>query len=197
MPDKYGVTHDTYCYPNSDVLINLLDIQDSEILGEAEAEFTAERYRTYIPSQRTLYHFSFNHLKQLHRHLFQDLYVWAGETRYVDISKGETHFCTWTRIEPEAEKLFSTIPTLADCYDRDELIEKVADLFCELNLLHPFREGNGRVLRFFFEEMLFTIGYDVRWPKISQQAWIEANIAGVHLNLDLLKAIFSQALSDA
>ncbi|MGL4893411.1 MAG: Fic family protein, partial [Shewanella sp.] len=51
------------------------------------------------------------------------------------------------------------------CHARDELIDKVADLFCELNLLHPFREGNGRVLRFFFEEMLYTIGYDVTWPK--------------------------------
>ena len=78
----------------------------------------------------------------------------------------------------------------------DELIEKVADLFCELNLLHPFREGNGRVLRFFFEEMLYSIGYKVSWPPISQREWIDANIAGVNLNLDLLKRIFSQAISE-
>jgi cell filamentation protein len=70
----------------------------------------------------------------------------------------------------------------------------VADLFCELNLLHPFREGNGRVLRFFFEELLFTLGYDVTWPKISQKDWIDANIAGVNLNLDPLRVIFSQAI---
>jgi cell filamentation protein len=196
MRDKYGVAHDKYCYPNSDVLINLLDIRDSDTLDEAEAEFTAERYRTYEPSQQTLSYFSFEHLKQLHHHLFQDLYAWAGETRDVDISKGDTRFCTWTRIEPEANKLFRTIPTLADCHNHDELIEKLADLFCELNLLHPFREGNGRVLRFFFEEMLYTIGYDVTWPKISQQDWINANIAGVNLNLDLLKVIFSQAISE-
>lgn len=114
----------------------------------------------------------------------------------MDISKGDTRFCTWTRIEPEANKLFRTIPELADCQEHVELIEKVADLFCELNLLHPFREGNGRVLRFFFEEMLYTIGYDVTWLKISQQDWIDANIAGVHLNLDLLKVIFNQAISE-
>ncbi|MBE0456731.1 Fic family protein [Pseudoalteromonas sp. KG3] len=196
MRDKYGVAHDKYCYPNSDVLINLLGIRDSDTLDEAEAEFTAERYRTYEPSQQTLCDFSFEHLKHLHHHLFQDLYAWAGETRDVDISKGDTRFCTWTRIEPEAQKLFRTIPALADYQDNDELIEKVADLFCELNLLHPFREGNGRVLRFFFEEMLYTLGYDVTWPKISQQDWIDANIAGVHLNLDLLKVIFSQAISE-
>lgn len=60
-----------------------------------------------------------------------------------------------------------------------------------MNILHPFREGNGRVLRFFFEELLFTLGYDVTWPNISQQDWIDANIAGVNLNLEFLKVIFS------
>lgn len=196
MRDKYGVAHDKYCYPDSDVLINLLDIRDADALDEAEAEFTAERYRTYEPYYLPLSDFSFSHLKYLYHHLFQDLYEWAGQIRDVDISKGETRFCTWTRIEPEANKLFRTIPSLADCQEHDELIEKVADLFCELNLLHPFREGNGRVPRFFFEEMLFNIGYDVTWPKISQQDWIDANIAGVNLNLDLLKVIFSQAISE-
>lgn len=196
MRDKYGVAHDKYCYPDSDVLVNRLDIRDADALDEAEAEFTAERYRTYEPSQLPLSEFTFGHLKHLHYHLFQDLYEWAGQTRDVDISKGDTRFCTWTRIEPEANKLFGAIPKLADCQKHDELIEKVADLFCELNLLHPFREGNGRVLRFFFEEMLYTIGYDVTWPKISQQDWIDANIAGVHLNLGFLKVIFSQAISE-
>lgn len=196
MRDKYGVAHDKYCYPDSDVLINLLDIRDSEKLEEAEAEFTAERYRTYEPTRQSLADFSFEHLKYLHHHLFQDLYAWAGKPRDVDISKGDTRFCTWTRIKPEANKLFKTIPALADYQDNEDLIEKVADLFCELNLLHPFREGNGRVLRFFFEELLFTLGCDVTWPKISQKDWIAANIAGVNLNLELLKVIFTQAISE-
>lgn len=196
MRDKYGVAHDKYCYPDSDVLINLLDIRDSETLEEAEAEFNAERYRTYEPTKQALADFSFEHLKYLHHHLFQDLYAWAGKPRDVDISKGTTRFCTWARIEPEAKKLFKTIPALADYHDNEELIAKVADLFCELNLLHPFREGNGRVLRFFFEELLFTLGFDVTWPKISQKDWIDANIAGVNLNLELLKVIFTQAISE-
>ncbi|WP_462166311.1 Fic/DOC family protein [Pseudoalteromonas sp. GB43] len=196
MLDKYGVAQDKYCYPASDVLINLLDIRESDILDQAEAEFTAERYRTYDSPEQPLSKFSLEHLKHLHHHLFQDLYVWAGQIRDVDISKGNTRFCTWTRIEPEANKLFRTIPAISNCHNNDELIEKVADLFCELNLLHPFREGNGRVLRFFFEEMLYSIGYKVSWPPISQREWIDANIAGVNLNLDLLKRIFSQAISE-
>lgn len=195
MRDKYGVAHDTYCYPNSEVLINLLDIQDLDMLNTAETEFTAERYRNYKSSATALSDFTFAHLKRLHYHLFQDLYEWAGQPRNVDISKGETRFCTWTRIEPEANKLFSIIPTLANCSEQEKFIEVVADLFCELNLLHPFREGNGRVLRFFFEEMLYSIGYVVTWPKISQEEWTDANIAGVHLNLKLLRDIFQKAIS--
>jgi len=194
MLDKYGVTHDKYCYPDSDVLINLLDICYQDVLYEAEAEFTAERYRSYVSSSLSLSDFSFEHLKHLHHHLFQDLYEWAGKSREVDISKGDTRFCTWTRIEPEGVKLFRTLSTLHEYHKYDELVEKVADLFCELNLLHPVREGNGRVLRFFFEELLFTLGYDVTWPKISQKDWIDANIAGVNLNLDPLRVIFNQAI---
>lgn len=46
MRDKYGVEHDNYCYPGSDVLVNLLNIRDPHELAEAETELTAERYRT-------------------------------------------------------------------------------------------------------------------------------------------------------
>lgn len=155
MPDKYGSGSDRYCYPGSDTLINLLGIRDHDLLTEAEAEFTAERYRTYQSSDLSLQDFSLSHLKQLHHHLFQDLYSWAGE-----------------------------------------LVVKVADLFCELNVVHPFREGNGRALRFFFEEMLFATGYSITWPNVSRESWIEANVAGVNLDLEPLTLIFSEAISE-
>jgi|GEM_PF-1756909 len=78
----------------------------------------------------------------------------------------------------------------------ESLISKVADLFCEINSRYPFREGNGRVQHFFFEELLFTLGYDISWPRISQKHWIDANIAGVNLDLSPLEAIFAQAISN-
>lgn len=195
MHDKYGSTQDRYCYPDSDVLINLLDIRDAKLLAQAEAEFTAERYRTYQAPELTLVDFDPSHLKHLHYYLFQDIYDWAGQFRDVDIAKGTTRFCTWSRIEPEASKLFQTIPDLGSINTTEKLIPKVADLFCEINLLHPFREGNGRVQRFFFEEMLFALGYEVSWPRIPQQDWIDANIAGVNLDISPLVAIFSRAIS--
>lgn len=195
MRDKYGVDHDKYCYQNSEVLINLLGIRDPAELEQAEADFSAERYRTYEPSLLDLSDFTFAHLQHLHHHLFQDLYSWAGQTRDVDISKGQTRFCTYKRIEPEATKLFKKVNKLAECRDEHQLIEQIADLYCEINILHPFREGNGRVQRFFFEELLFTLGYNLTWPKLSREEWIDANIAGYHLNLQPLKNIFAQSIS--
>lgn len=194
MRDKYGVEHDSYCYPDSDVLVNLLNITDPLELAEAEAEFTAERYRTYESRQLSPADFSFEHLQHLHHHLFQDLYEWAGKPREVDISKGTTRFCTCSRIQPEATKLFANIPALTNLKSEHDLITRVADLYCEMNILHPFREGNGRVQRFFFEELLFTLGYELRWPPITKEAWIDANIAGYDLNLEPLKGIFYQAI---
>ncbi|WCE32108.1 Fic/DOC family protein [Vibrio sp. SCSIO 43137] len=194
MRDKYGANNDKYCYQDTGTLINILNIRDAEELEEAEVAFTTERYRTYQSDINELNQLDFSHLKRLHLYLFQDLYSWAGKVREIDISKGNTRFCTFSRIEPEAEKLFKIIPTLSNIASTAELIENLASLFCELNLLHPFREGNGRTLRFFFEELLFVLGYEVRWPQLTQQDWIDANVAGVYLDLKPLVAIFEEAI---
>ncbi len=196
MRDKYGTEEDKYCYPGTDVLVNLLNIKDAEKLSEAEIDFTLARYRSYESNIVELQQLTFSHLQYLHFYLFQDIYSWAGQTRKVDISKGNTRFCTFTRIEPEANKLFQMIPDLAHVAPYEKFIYQLADLFCELNLLHPFREGNGRALRFFFEEMVFSLGYEIEWPKITQQDWIDANVAGVHLNLQPLIQIFAQAVKN-
>lgn len=195
MRDKYGVDQDKYCYLGTDVLINRLNIKNADDLNEAEAKFTSQRYKSYQSRCHSSSDFNFEHLKHLHKHLFQDLYAWAGEIRDVDISKGNTRFCTASRIEPEAAKLFKLIPKLFESKHTGSFIHNVSDIFCELNLLHPFREGNGRTLRFFFEELLYVLDYDVEWPEISQQEWIDANIAGLHLDLSPLEKIFEQALT--
>ncbi|MBC3766144.1 Fic/DOC family protein [Neptunicella marina] len=194
MHDKYGAEFDGYCYPDTTVLVNLLNIRNQEHLTQAETEFTIERYRSYSAPVLSAKSFTFQHFKQLHKHLFQDLYPWAGQIRTIDISKGHTRFCTCSRIEPEAKKLFSTTPDLFKISSRDRLIKAVADLYCEINLLHPFRDGNGRTQRFFFEELLFTLGYELVWPKISADDWMDANVAAVNLNLTLLENIFHTAI---
>lgn len=92
MRDKYGIGQDSYCYPGTDILINVLNIQDVEVLEEAETAFTTTRYLSYQSELSILSQFDFSHLKFLHFYLFQDLYAWAGKVRDIDISKGNTRF---------------------------------------------------------------------------------------------------------
>ena len=84
-------------------------------------------------------------MQDIHRHIFRDIYDWAGELRTVNISK-ENPFCNYIYVEVEAERIFSElrkenyligVPKLNIC-------DKLAYYLGEINALHPFREGNGR-----------------------------------------------------
>ena len=95
--DKYGEMGDSlYCYPNFSTLKNKLHIQDEKILQQAELELS-EYASLHIEYTEPPY--DLQYLKNIHHSLFSDLYEWAGELRQVDISKGDTRFCTFSRIE--------------------------------------------------------------------------------------------------
>jgi len=84
MRDKYGVSQDPYCYPDSDVLKNLLNLRDADALAEAESQFVRLRYMEYVSNVHVLEDFSLEHFLRLHYVLFQDIYSWAGQLRDVD-----------------------------------------------------------------------------------------------------------------
>ena len=75
MRDKYGVSQDSYCYSNSTVLKNKLNITDPIELDDAELAFTALRYQEYSSTISSIERFNLTHLCSLHFHLFQDLYT--------------------------------------------------------------------------------------------------------------------------
>jgi cell filamentation protein len=162
MVDKYGAGQDPYCSPGTTVLRNLLNLTDDKTLAQAErdlSEVAAESIDFAPPP------YDLPYLQNIHRQLFADLYDWAGELRTVDISKDDTHFCVTSRIEPEANKLFKA---LADAnwfqdLDRTALINASAELFGDLNVVHPFREGNGRAQRILFEHIIVNAGYEISW----------------------------------
>ncbi|MGB0937825.1 MAG: putative adenosine monophosphate-protein transferase Fic [Colwellia sp.] len=194
MRDKYGVDQDPNCYQNTDILINLLDIRSESELEEAELELTSFRLEQFSPQFEQL---TFNYLKEIHRHLFQDIYKWAGQIRSVDISKGDTRFCTASNIEREAVKQFQHLAknNYLRELNRAEFIFQLADFFCEMNVVHPFREGNGRTLRLFCEVLALQAGYELDWKGISKDSWLEANIQGYLGNLAPLTMIFEQAVN--
>ncbi|AKT33466.1 putative adenosine monophosphate-protein transferase Fic [Pseudomonas syringae pv. actinidiae] len=192
--DRYDASHDCYCYPASSVLRNRLNIQDMDDLEAAEREITAS---TVTRVHYTAPPYSLENMKQLHRQLFSDLYEWAGEIRTVDISKGGTRFCTCARIEAEALKIFTKLQEVdwLRKQDKDSFCGLLAEYYCELNMIHPFREGNGRVQRIFFEHLALSAGYELDWENISQEEWIQANIDGVDVNYGPMKKIFNRIVT--
>ncbi|NHZ60944.1 putative adenosine monophosphate-protein transferase Fic [Massilia genomosp. 1] len=195
MSDKYGTGTDTqYCYPNADVLINKLGITDGPGLEQAEIELTQARIEQYEPNFDDI---SLAALRHIHFHLFQDIYGWAGHLRTVDISKGNTRFANVSRVEPEAEKLFRQLEQegyLAGL-PRAQFAGRLAHYYCELNVIHPFRDGNGRAQRLLFEVISINAGYALRWEPIGRTEWGEANIAAYNCRLQSLTDLLDRALT--
>lgn len=193
MVDKYGTGQDPYCYKNSLVLINKFNIINDFILQNAEREIStvaSDNIKFKTPP------YDFNYLKNIHFELFSVIYDWAGKVRTIDISKGDTRFCVVSRIEPESKKVFENLARNNFFVDfpKKELIKELAELYGDLNVIHPFREGNGRTQRILFEHIAWNCNYNINWSVVSKDKWIEANIKSVSCDFTLLESIFSNAL---
>ena len=193
MVDKYGAGEDPYCYVNSYTLKNKFHITDDVILQKAEEEISAEASYS-IKFESSPYDLSY--LKNIHFKLFSKIYSWAGEIRRIDISKEDTRFCTASRIEPEATKIFQKLAEqkyFAELSEK-ELIANLAELYGDLNIIHPFREGNGRTQRILFEHIAWNCNYNLDWSVASKDEWIRANKLSVLCDFGLLEKIFDNAL---
>lgn len=153
MPDN------KYCYPDSDVLINKLNVKDKQTLFLVEKELTSIRLQE-LQRQPITGKFDFLHLRKIHKYIFQDIYQWAGEIRTVEIGKGNL-FCTTSCIQSYGESVFNKY--YAQCKqhkdNREDFIKVLAENYADLNALHPFREGNGRTQREFARLLCSSCGY--------------------------------------
>ncbi|PKH23870.1 cell filamentation protein Fic [Enterobacterales bacterium CwR94] len=185
--------YDPYQWKAINVLKNRLNIREAARLREAETEFTALRAATIAlgPPEPGL-----PHLQAIHRTLFQDLFTWAGELREVDIYREDTPFCHFEYLEKNGNKLMAELAEehFLTGLDHEKFAARLAYFYCELNVLHPFREGNGRALRIFFEHLIIHCSYEVDWSLVERESWIAANKAGVNGGLQGLTAIFSKVV---
>lgn len=199
MNNKYYYEYEwdsKYCYPQSHVLKNKLNITNQ---GELE---TAERAITAVKtSQASVSHingnFDFEHLKRIHKFLFEDIYDWAGCIRTVNISKGN-QFCRVDYIETQINDLFKKLKDenyLLDCKTIDEIGKRLAYYLGEINVIHPFREGNGRTQRLFIEHLAYHAGYELDFMKISSQDMLEASVKAYACEYDLMEKIIIRALT--
>ncbi|MFH1314815.1 MAG: Fic family protein [Candidatus Uhrbacteria bacterium] len=128
---------------------------------------------------------------------FGTLYEWAGKTRTVNISKDEMLFAPVKYIDKALEDFAILLKTkLSKCFkDKNELSEKLAIIHNEFNLIHPFREGNGRTIRLFLDLLVVSLGYDpIDWGKTTSTAYLNACIAGVSGKHESMTKIIKKGL---
>jgi len=184
--DLYGLSSESDtsvsvdgCYPDSEVYVNLFGIHDQNLLDEVELLIVAVRMAEILAGEQE-WNFNFEHLKTLHAKLFSDLYPYAGEVRYIPITR-RTVFCLPQYIDRMAEEIFTKLRE--DHYlrdqDHEEFIDNLAYFMAEIHALHPFLDGNTRTMRLFFLQLCHAAGWEMNASSTSDSRLLEADIAAL------------------
>jgi len=201
MKDFYDYAYASdskYCYSGTNTLRNKLNIQNMQELQDAEREITSLRTAEFLSKfVNTTYDLNIAFLKEIHRFIFQDVYSWAGEFRTVDIAKGNM-FCRSVFIEERLTEIFSNLKAEDDLLglSKDLLAERLAHYLGELNAVHPFREGNGRVQRIFISLLALKNGYHLHFSKISKADMLRASDETFHLNYEFMEQLMKNILEE-
>ncbi|MVP02144.1 Fic/DOC family protein [Paenibacillus lutrae] len=186
-----------FVYPGTNVLINKPGIRNQDELTRFEnIVTTARNARLYL--QPIHGHFDLDHLRKIHKYLFQDVYPFAGRIRTDNIAKGTFSFASCQYIEPSAKDLFKHLKNenylvSTDCHT---FSERAAHYMAEVNVLHPFREGNGRTQREFIRCLALNAGYELNWdhvpPKVAFQASVQSVVDTGPLKDVILNALINR-----
>ena len=130
---------------------------------------------------------NFSTLQVIHKYMFEDIYDFAGKIRTVNIAKGNFRFAPLMYIEAALENI-DKMPQL----NFDEIVEK----YVEMNIAHPFREGNGRSTRIWLDHILKNeIGKVVDWSKVDKEDYILAMERSPIKDIEI-KHLLKSALTD-
>jgi len=181
---------DAYCYDGTDILKNIPGIMGQDALDDFEEEHSSLRMLD-VPAGN----FDAVHLCEMHKHIFKDVYTWAGEFRNCSMSKGGSQFCQPQFIAQEVSRVCQHIknilkqPALSDNDAGSLLVYTIA----EFNAIHPFREGNGRVIREFASQLAQHMGYFLDITRL-HDGWLEASIDSFRGNEAPLKILIEKAM---
>lgn len=199
-----------YCYEGTNVLKNKKDIKNLDKLHEIENGLTTFKltnlYLNDAPFKKT---FDINHYLGIHKYLFEELYEFAGTFRETNISKsrepyavGITPFCQVQFIKNQLEYTLQDMKNnVRNINCEEELIEFISKYYLELNIIHPFREGNGRTLREFLREYVLVLNKIIKFGEFElDYTLIDENIkdslvkASILDELEEAKKVFSKII---
>lgn len=176
----YAALDDPYCYPGTSVLRNNLDITDKGELEAFEADIVVLRAEEPFP-EGDIGPLLF---RAFHRHLFQDVYAWAGDLRTVRIHKDDSTFCYPEHIEAQLDRLFAWLSSenFLDGLTAEEFAEKGAHFLSEINVIHAFREGNGRAQMAFFTMLAGRAGHPLNLDRLDPKGFLDAMVGAFNGN---------------
>ena len=159
------------------------------LVSQDEEEFLSKRRARELFDNEILKNIqvgTFEGLKEIHRYLFQECYGTAGEVRKHDIRKSDTMFCRAMYLEDNL-KTVSKMP--------ENNFEEIVEKYVEMNIMHPFYEGNGRATRIWLDQMLIKrLGMCVDWQKINRNDYLSAMKRSVVNDLEL-KFLLKESLT--
>lgn len=186
----YDAIKSRYTYPGTQVLRNKLNITSNDKLDMYQKKIVSLKL-VAIDKFDFGNKFDANRLKSINRYLFDDIYDFAGQYRMENITKENFRFAQYEYIEENINIIMGKIvpeyfTKLAQC----EFVEKISYIMTELNVLHPFREGNGRTIREFIRQLCIFCGYAINWSKIDYNDILKASKMAVideSTQIELLK----------
>ena len=196
-----------YCYHGSDILINKLDIHDQKTLDKAERNITAlmlmKLQLNPIPNPKEL--FSIEYFISLHKQVFEYIYPFAGSMRRENMVKGNTPFCRPEFIYRYLTMLFDKIfDDVKKIKTKDDIINFLSYYYSELNIVHPFREGNGRIMREYLRQVVIFINkylgfdYELDFSAVTEEdknnLMNGSIISAMNGDLELLNRFFNNVL---
>ena len=170
------------------VITNKLEITDSPTLAREEERISKKAATTLFEENllNNLPSGTWTTLQRIHTILFQDIYDFAGELRRVNIAKGNFRFVPVMYLA-EAVKTIESMPQSTF----DEIVEK----YVEMNVAHPFREGNGRSMRLWLDHMLCTeLQKTIDWSQVDKEQYLSAMERSPVNDLEI-KTVLAKALT--
>lgn len=189
----YEAERDPLCYAGTTVLINRAGLRTQAELDDFEFTMFLSRSLEPLPGGQLDY----AHYRSIHRHLFQDVYSWAGEPRTIRIAKGGNWFCFPENLNAHMRRTFDW---LADHQfliglGETQFADSAAYFLAELNAGHPFREGNGRTQFAFLKLLILNAGRGFDDDALDPERTLAAMIQSFGNNLEPLTALIADIVS--
>lgn len=187
----YETRNSVYCYKGTNTLVNKLNIKDPVALDNYETSIVAIKLMA-LEKQGITGNFDVKHFTGIHKFLFEDIYPFAGLFRTENIAKDYFQFAEWEYIESELFRLLNELKNenFLEGLPKEDFAKRLAYYWSELNVLHPFREGNGRATREFLRQLALKNNYILNIQNVDSKEFLEASIKSIIDTSDLEKELY-------